>query len=162
MLISINQVSLQKHDKGYMLAEVSYTKDGKPEKKKIMSFAAPSVYAALSNFKTFPVDVNVTMVKEGAYWNWKEIEVSNGAQTSGTTTKPATRVTGSNYETPEERARRQVYIIRQSSVASAIEYAKARSPKGAEEGIQSVIETAKVIEAYVLSNTQPTADDIPL
>ena len=57
-----------------------------------------------------------------------------------------TRVTGSNYETKEERAARQVYIIRQSSLATAVDLL------GQGASTDTVIETAKVFEAYVLGN----------
>ena len=158
MLITINSVVVTTADKGYQIAEVKYLKDGKPEAKKIMSFAAPAVFAALQNLKNFPVNVEVTVKKEGAYWNWKEVSTNTtGEQSSGATAKPAGKVTGSNYETSEERARRQIYIIRQSSVSSAIEYLKATSPKGAEKSVEEVLEIARAIEAYVV-DLNPTTD----
>jgi hypothetical protein len=158
LLITINQVNFEKAPKGYMVANVSYLKDGEPKSTKILSFAAPNVYATLEGYKNFPVDVNVVVKKEGNYWNWKDIE-SPGAKSNGTnpsTSKPASgKVIGSNYETSEERAKRQVYIVRQSSISSAIELLKAQSPKGVEAKVQDVIEVAKEIEAFVLSTEKP-------
>lgn len=150
MLITINNVNFTKADKGYMVAEVAYLKDGAAESKKVMSFAAPNVYAILEGLKAFPVDVNVVQRKEGKYWNWKDIEIG-GKQTSGSTTtsKPVGKVIGSNYETSEERAKRQVYIVRQSSVATAVEFFKAKFPKGVEATMEEVIEEARKIEAFV-------------
>lgn len=144
-----------------MVAEVRYSKDGKDESKKIMSFAAPDVYTTLSGYTSFPVDVNVVMKKEGNFWNWKAIESPNQKGTSSdgpaaaTTNKTSNgRVLGSNYETPEERARRQVYIIRQSSVSSAIEFAKAQSPKGIEKALEAILEDASKIEAFVMKQAK--------
>ena len=82
-------------------------------------------------------------------------------------TKPATggRVTGSNYETKEERAQRQVYIIRQSSISSAVELL------GTGAKTADVIATAKEFEAYVFAkeanptkevNFDDLEDDIPV
>lgn len=155
MLITINSVNFTKADKGYMVAEVNYLKDGATESKKVMSFAAPNVYSILEGLKNFPVDVNVVQRKEGKYWNWKDIEIG-GKPTSGTSPKPVGKVIGSNYETSEERAKRQVYIVRQSSVATAVEFLKAVSPKGAEARIEEVIETARKIEAFVFAVDQVT------
>jgi hypothetical protein len=59
----------------------------------------------------------------------------------------AGRVTGSNYETPEERAKRQVLIVRQSSIGTAVEALKltGRVP----EKIEEIFDLAKEIEKYV-------------
>ena len=151
MLITINAVNFEKADKGYMIATVKYLKDGAEESKKIMSFAAPNVYALLEGMKAFPVDANVIQKKEGKYWNWKDIEIGGKSNDGPSTTasKPAGKVVGSNYETSDERAKRQVYIIRQSSASTAVEFLKAKHPKGFEGTIEDVIEEAKKIEAYV-------------
>ena len=157
MLITINSVNFTKADKGYMIAEVAYLKDGASESKKIMSFAAPNVYAILEGLKNFPVDANIVQRKEGKYWNWKDIELG-GKSNSGTSTpsKPAGKVLGSNYETSDERAKRQVYIVRQSSVATAVEFLKAKNPKGVETTMEEIIEEARKIEAFVFEVNNPT------
>ena len=158
MLITINSVNFTKADKGYMVADVKYLKDGADESKKIMSFAAPNVYAILEGLKAFPVDANIIQKKEGKYWNWKDIEL--GGKSNGSAgqpaSKPAGKVLGSNYETSDERAKRQVYIVRQSSVSTAVELFKAKFPKGVEATTEEVIEEAKKIEAYVFEVHQPT------
>lgn len=163
MLITINSVAVSTAPKGYQVADVSYTKDGKAETKKIMSFAAPAVFASLNNLKNFPVDVTVTVKKEGAYWNWKELstDLTSGATSTNVPKSAGTKVTGSNYETSEERARRQIYIIRQSSVSSAIEYLKATNPKGVEKSVQEVLEIASQIEAHVV-NVEPQLATKPI
>ena len=157
MLITINGVKFTKADKGYMVAEVDYLKDGSQEGKKIMSFAAPNVYAILEGLKAFPVDANIIQRKEGKYWNWKDIEIG-GKSNSGPSTpsKPAGKVIGSNYETSDERAKRQVYIVRQSSVSTAVEFLKAKNPKGLEASMEDVIEEARKIEAFVFEMNDVT------
>lgn len=157
MLITINSVNFEKHDKGYMIANVNYLKDGSAETRQIRSFAAPNVYATLEGYKNFPVDVNVIVKKEGKYWNWKDIESpqqKEGNIGNANPVRPATgKVLGSNYETPEERAKKQVYIVRQSSISAAIELLKAKNPKGVEASIEEVIEVARKFEAYVFDTS---------
>lgn len=75
----------------------------------------------------------------------------------------STRVTGSNYETKEERAARQVYIIRQSSISSAIDLLKDSKPT-----VEGVLNVAKQFEEYIFSEKtgvdaiNDLDDDIPL
>lgn len=56
--------------------------------------------------------------KNGAYWNWVSIS-KDKAETATSTAKPAA-TSGGNWETPEERKNKQLYIIRQSSITAAI------------------------------------------
>lgn len=158
MLVTLNSIVVEKAPKGYSIANISFTRDGKVEMRKIMSFGGSAkAFNQLVELKDFPKDVNVVMEKNAkGFWEWKSIEtptigVSNGSSNTGATSgqRPG-KVIGSNYETPEERARRQVYIIRQSSISSAIEYFKAQSPKGFEGGISDVLEVAKDFENYVM------------
>lgn len=58
------------------------------------------------------------------------------------------KVTGSNYETPEERAKKQVLIIRQSSLRDAADLCKHNS-KGEHVNTEAVIEVAKELEKAV-------------
>lgn len=106
----------------------------------------PKLNVALSNMK--PGD-SFTMVKEkeGEYWNVKDIIVGDAPVATSGTTKPAAQpAPKSNYETAEERAKRQVYIIRQSSLSTAV----AALSVGAKKVEPSeVIKLAKQFEAYV-------------
>lgn len=69
-------------------------------------------------------------------------------QTSSPT--PATRVTGSTYETKEERAAKQKYIVKQSSLSAAIGILTtgAKSPPSVDE----VISLADKLVEYVFAN----------
>ena len=57
------------------------------------------------------------------------------------------RVTGSTYETPEERAKKQVVIVRQSSVSNAIALLVATNKEGFDAN--HVVEVAEVFEKFV-------------
>lgn len=107
----------------------------------------PKLNVALSNMK--PGD-SFTMVKEkeGEYWNVKDIIVGDAPVATSGTTKPAAQpAPKSNYETAEERAKKQVYIVRQSSLSSAINFMEATGNKKFTEF--DVIALAKQFEAYV-------------
>lgn len=71
-----------------------------------------------------------------------------------TPTKEAVR---SNYETPEERAKRQVMIVRQSSITAALKLFELGGSGGGgfvpDEA--QVITSAKIFEAYVLGEKHP-------
>ena len=154
MLISITevQVSSAPEGKNYQIATVKYTHDGKPEERKIMSFTVPEVFSQLQALKSFPVEVNVILRKEGKYWNWTKLEMQSATKDSGG------KVVGSNWETSEERARRQVYIIRQSSIASAINFLATKEVITVSE----VLNVAKQFEEYVMDvANKPVTDGIP-
>lgn len=91
----------------------------------LVSFKNPEVFKKVQEMVGQQVDVE--MKKDGDFWQWVSI-TANGADagqhtTSGsasTGTGTATRVTGSNHETKEERAARQVLIVKQSSLSNAV------------------------------------------
>ena len=145
----------------YQVIELAYKNKSfqdKLEGKKVMSFTNKDVFKVLAEAKFGDV-FNVSRVKnEKGFWDWTAVG-SNGAPAakdpnvggvvaSGSYAAPVKtgNVTPkSNYETPEERAARQVLIVRQSSVSSAVEFAVANKVKDEDE----VIRIAKVFEAYV-------------
>ncbi len=62
----------------------------------------------------------------------------------------------STYETPEERAKKQIYIVRQSTIAQAINLLSVGA-KGAPK-IDDVLSVAKVFEDYVFGETVKPMD----
>jgi len=110
----------------------------------------------------------VTAVKTGQFVNWQSVEVVDvpvqevketaGKQypakeyTESKQETPSKTQVRSNYETPEERAARQVMIVRQSSITAALKLAELGLSTGNQafftEG--DIITSAKVFEAYVL------------
>jgi len=149
------------------------TFQGKVESKKIMSFGAGAgAFKTLSTAAAGTVfDVEVTKNAAG-YNDWTAVTPSNGAAppaeassaTPSSYAAKATTTPKSTYETPEERAQRQILIVRQSSVSSAVNLLStgAKSPPK----VDDVISAAKQLEAYVFGiaavDTGPTGfDDIP-
>ena len=129
---------------------------GKNESRKIVSFKNKDVYTTLKNANQGD-EFTVVAVKGEQYWEWQSVVPRGEAvpQATGgssvTTSKPSTSPK-STYETPEERAKRQVLIVRQSSVSSAIELLKTdkKSPT-----VPEVLQVAKQFEAYVFGNDDP-------
>jgi hypothetical protein len=194
-IISVGAVQTvpTKNGKSYQVIEVAYKKEGKIEGKKIMSFVSPAVFNAVQ--KVNQGDVCYVETEKGApnaagqsFWQWNSISSASDAQTQGTrsttgtgtvqaaqgsSTAPTTKTTNS-YETKEERAARQVMIVRQSSLSNAIALAAATGDK--KVSTTTIINTAKEFEAFVLGTEAPPTtaakrttevhdyfpDDIPL
>jgi len=175
MLINIVDVGTpstkaSSNGRSYQEIEITYkTENGQVANKKLMSFSNPSVFNHIKGLAKGEV-VSVTTVKNAkGFWDWTGIG-NEGDAPVATQSKPATaqaggRVTGSNYETKEERAARQVFIIRQSSLSTAVELL------GQGKSVDEVIATAKQFEAYVFSkdpnptkevNFDDLEDDIPV
>lgn len=142
--------------------EIAYKNEqGTPQLKKLISFSNPNMYKLAKTWvkgDTF----NITTVKNAkGYWDWTGIEGEGQVATESKPAATPTRVTGSNYETKEERTARQLYIIRQSSLANAIEILN----KGADTA--EVLKLADKLVNYVLAKTEgieainEQPDDIP-
>ena len=128
MLVKVVSVSREdvpnKNGKGtYGKLTVAYRDEkGKLSEKTILSFTNPAVFKAFERAEA-GAEINVKSEKVGDYWNWTAILTGEEApQGAGTvpTSPSATRVTGSNYETKEERALKQRYIVKQSSLSAAV------------------------------------------
>jgi hypothetical protein len=125
----------------------------KVESKKHMDFVNKDVFEALKNAKKGE-EFTITREKDkdGKYWQWVGITSSeSGGSSGGNPSNAASKGTPaprSTYETPEERAKKQVYIVRQSSISSAIEYLNGTGAIK-KSTAQDVLLCAKEFEAYV-------------
>lgn len=157
MQIQIQFIAVAVEDKGkYKQAEVTY-KDvvkGQTTSKKLMSFNNPVVYKTMVDAKNGELYTIDMQKNDKGYWDWVAAKISNGLDTTNTnsdtsSTGKAYTVPKSNYETPEERAKKQVYIVRQSSIGAAIATLKSdkKTPTVAE-----VLSVAKEYEAYVFGD----------
>jgi len=158
----------------YDMLEVTYTNlsyQNKLESKKLPNFKNPEVFNTL--VKAVDGDVfDVDQVKDGQYWQWERIRkgVEGAATTqeegSGFPTGSTKAVSSpkSTYETPEERAKKQVYIVRQSCLSNAIG-TLAIGAKSAPES-KAVIILAQEYEKFVFGRDAMKAlldmpDDLP-
>ncbi len=113
----------------------------------------------------------LVMEKEGEFWNPKSVEkgikdvqdvgASGPAQAAAKDGNRAParegKVTGSNYETPEERAKKQVVIVRQGVLNAAIELLKANKVEGVVLSHEAAVEVAKEFEKYVYKDLSKLA-----
>ncbi len=147
-----------KNGRQYQSVEVMYKNDqGQAQNKKLMSFANPAVFKAAQEWQKGDV-IHVSTEKDAnGYWQWTAVGGaddttdtggSSAPSTQGNAAKPATRVSGSNYETKEERAARQVMIVRQSSLSNAV---ATLGIEGSKATANDVITLAKLYEQFVLA-----------
>lgn len=148
------------------LAFKNLTFQGKVEGKNLVGFGdGKAAYDALLNAKPGEV-YDVSLVKSGAYWNWISATKADGsaAQTPnvGTTASRTASNTSptaspkSTYETPEERAKKQIFIVRQSSISSAIDLLSVGSKSAPD--VDKVLETAKRFEDFVFGDGGTKSD----
>lgn len=167
MLINIIDVGAPnthaaKNGRSYQSMEVTYKDEQAQTKtKKLMSFSNPSVFTHIKDLSKGDVVNVVTTKDDNGYWQWTSIGGDAPAQESS---KPAAagvnRTTGSNYETKEERAARQVYIVRQSSISAAIG-ALTIGAKSVPTS-DAILSLAKEFENHVFAKEEvKTASNIP-
>lgn len=118
-----------KTGKTYQEADVAFknnTFQGKVEGKKVLSFGAQAeafkVLAVAQPGETYEVNV---VKNEKGYNDWISMAKAGVAeQAAGAISAPRAAAAGaqrsSSFETPEERAQRQVSIVRQSSLGHAV------------------------------------------
>lgn len=152
----------------YQMCELAYKNKSygdKVEGKKIMSFAEKTAFETLKNATTGQVFTIGRQKDEKGYWKWTEISQGTGntaaTNMETTTTTPISspqKTPKSTYETPEERAARQVMIVRQSSISSAVALAAANNKTKVTP--EEVIETAKLFESYVMGTVNSAVKEI--
>lgn len=151
-------------------AVVTYDYNGSPRKQNVMSFSNPDVFKKVQELTGETVEVEVGK-NDKDFTEWRSIGVIGSVNGGGSgnvtaTTNSAKSVNGytpRDFETKEERARRQVLIVKQSSLSAAI---TSLSP-GAKAALdpKAVTELAQVFTDWVL-DTEPIfpsdePEDIP-
>lgn len=171
----LNVVKTSKNDKNgkpFHTLEVAYknnTFQGKVEGFKVTQFQkAFNDVAVLQPGET--VEVNIE--KKNGFNEWVSVSKEGGPQVVASSTERVQKQPSSGdmyrskqssvstYETAEERAKKQVYIVRQSSIASAVSALSV----GAKSSIKvsDVLSYARELEAYVFNLGGATGfDDIP-
>lgn len=161
------QATTQNNSKGkpMQVLEVAYknlTFQGKVESKKLFDFGVQKdAFKTLATAQIGQVyEINVVK-NEAGYNDWIKVEKSDGGAASAASTPQRTSTTVSNattastatkgtWETPEERAKKQIYIVRQSSLTAAISTLTAG--RKTELKPEDVIELASRYEAFVFGN----------
>jgi len=129
MLITILNVEIQAKTKGknqWKEAEIAYkNENGQVQSKKVMSFGAQADgFKLIEKAKSGDVLEIETVKNEAGYWDWVGGSATN---MKGDTQAPASTAKGGaskpyvdNRETQQERALRQVLIVRQNAITNAI------------------------------------------
>lgn len=161
-ILSVTVEHMPGKNGGYDKAEVAYKDhEGKVAGKNLVSFNAPEAFAVVKAAVHGDV-LDVTAEKDAkGYWQWvKAVKLDAAAaaaqqvtQTTVAKNGAANVVVKNTYETPEERAAKQLSITRQFSINAAIEYSKSVKTL---KSIDEVLEVAKVFEAHVYREA-PTA-----
>lgn len=155
-VINVTNQTVPTSKGSYQALEVTYKEvaSGKTGTRKIMSFVKESknAFDNLADAKFGDVfDVKMVKDAQDKYWVWTDAQ--KGTANAGTesvakgTSPAATTVGKGNWETAEERAARQVYIIRQSSLSTAAAVLGVGTKSTPEAN--AVIEMAKQFEDYV-------------
>ena len=141
----------------YQALEVTFKDNaGKVQAKKIMSFVKESkkafdTLATASNGDVF--DIKMVKDAQDKYWVWTDAtrgsaNAASATQGQAASAAPATNtVSKGNWETAEERAKKQVYIIRQSSLSTAV--AALTTGAKAPPKQDDILALAKQFEDYV-------------
>lgn len=157
----------------YQMADIAFknlTYQGKVEGKKCMSFGAGAAAFKILSVAQPSSVFEITVVKNPAGFNdWTEATPSTEGATSpqppsgasypsyapkAASVAPATR---STYESAEERAQKQVLIVRQSTLSNAINTlgAGAKSPPKVED----ILALARQYEAHVFGVSTEKPDE---
>lgn len=154
MRIKITDVAVEWTEKGkskYGKATVSYSYNGEPRTQNIMSFANPSVFKKVQELTGQEVEVTLTKNDKG-YTEWSAVDTLSARNTAAPAEGSNTvRVPDNRFETREERAQRQVYIIRQSSIANAV------ALLGPKADTEEVLKTAQTFVDFVFGPEEEEA-----
>lgn len=157
--VTIQEITFSEAGNGprkYKKADVVYTWQGNNRKQTVMSFSNPDVFKTLQGLKT-PVDVDVELTKSDGkdgkeYTNWSKVTVGGSApQAAGVVVN---KVVGSNYETAAERAKRQLMIVRQSSIANALTYFSDVNNEEGPAAVSAVLEIAQQFVDFVYGTNE--------
>ena len=159
----VQETLAAKNGRTFQQLVVSYKNDkGMSQAKKLVSFSNPDLFkSAKSWLKDQVYNVKTVKNEKTGYWDWVGLEGEQAVAETKSSASTGTRVTGSNYETKEERAARQVYIVRQSSITNAV------ALLGAGKSVSEVLNVAKQFEDFVFANSEgidainELPDDIP-
>lgn len=149
------------HGKNKILTITYKSDEGKIEAKKLYDWATKTeVWEAVKGAVKGSF-LNVEKEKnDKGFWDWMAVHRQDAMPVSTSTARPVP--TKPTYETPEERATKQVMIVRQSSISSAVNLVNGALGDKATGDPNKVIQIAKQFESYVMGNSiYDLENDIP-
>jgi hypothetical protein len=164
LLAATKSTGTSKTGKPYGILEVAYKQDGQVKGKKLFEFKCKEICKVLGQASPGS-EFTIVQEKEGEYWEWKTISSGTASSADAATTsatpashfpsKPAS--TGGNWETKEERAVKQVLIVKQSSLSQAVSTLK--TDKAAADP-DAVIALAQKYTNWVIGEDKPAAAEV--
>jgi len=130
----------------YQVCELAFknkTFQDKVEGKKIMSFAEKEAFTTLSTASMGSVFTVVRVKDDKGYWKWQSVTPGANAAEAASSGNASSK---STYETADERAARQVMIVRQSSISNAIALLKTEKHTPT---TKDILDVAKEFEDFV-------------
>jgi hypothetical protein len=150
-VISVETSNVKTQKGGYDVCEVTYKNlsfQDKVEAKKLMSFTHKDVFNTLRSANNGDVLTIQRAKNDKGYWDWVAVGEGGAAEAPAAAKPGASPTPRSSYETAEERANKQVYIVRQSSINAAIETLKTDKKN---PSVDEVLSVARQYEDYVFN-----------
>lgn len=137
--ITVLKVNKTKADKGYDVIELAYkTDDGKTKGMKIFPFGDQKELAAVAAASKVGDVLEASFTKnEKGFWNFASLR-STGETAPASGTDAAKASPRSTFETPEERAVKQVKISKQAVLNTSVAFFEAAKVKPTKEDVVSV------------------------
>lgn len=140
--VTVEEVARPSGKGSYEKATVAFkNSEGKLEAKTLMDWASKEIWPSIVAAKkgdTFSIE---RTKNDKGYWDWVGIARQEMPVAPSNPTKAPAKPT---YETPEERAHRQVLIVRQSSVSNAV------ALLGPKAKVEEVLKVADTFYNYVM------------
>jgi hypothetical protein len=149
--------------KNYKKAVVIYTVNGQARTQNVMDFANPSVFKTVAAWEGNPPtdEVEVEVGKNaGGFNEWRSIGAASAGGETGVpgVVAPSAQPRSGTYQAPvrdfetrEERAARQVLIVKQSSLTAALKYIELKG-LAPDYDRGDVLELAQEFTDWVLEN----------
>lgn len=122
-IVEVNIEEVRQGRNKYDRAAVVYSYNGQNRTQNVMSFSNPAIFAKVRSM-VVGQEYNVEVTKnDQGYTQWAAIDLVGADKPTDPKiqTTPA-RSNVSTYETAQERAIKQLYIVRQSSISHALTY----------------------------------------
>lgn len=162
-IVSVSVETVNSGRKNYRKATVIYTFNGQARTQNVMDFSNPAVFKTVASWEGAPPadEVEVEVGKNaGGFNEWRSIGAagSTASASSETSSAPTSAPRSGTYQAPardfetrDERAARQVLIVKQSSLERAVDILKARGFED-ELTVEAVTEVAQRLADWVLDN----------
>ncbi len=157
----LKQETVTPAGKSYKVCELGYrTEEGKVKAMKIFGFGdSKGVFDVASKLQSGEIVEAQFAQNDKGYWQFSSLTPTGTKEAADKgNTHSSSSASRGNWETPEERAARQVMIVRQSSLSNAIALFAGQAPKGHAATPEDVIMVAEQFEAYVLGKPQVTGE----